>query len=172
MTTKTKGSHATIPMNRLPLNQSEVFKVRGERVKWPTIRGAYLTDESCVELRNHVTKRGRSIIFLDGEYLTNLNKFAGRPPEERAVFFEYLIKHPRVKGGIFLLCWIGNFHNGSIYHCGWQFPQVKCWEDFGTGAEAMFERKAFKVYKEVVEILYKHSPNEMDSEVQEFIASS
>jgi hypothetical protein len=155
-------------MNRLPLESSRVFADRGDRVKWPTIRKAWLTDDAVKGIENYVTGIGKSIIFLDGRYNTNLN-FDIRGPNERAVFFEFLMKHPRVKGGIFMLSWIGDYHNGCIYHCAWQYPQVKCWESFGTGAEEMFERAAHKVYKRITQILYEHSEYEMDQEVKEFI---
>ena len=164
-----KAMNKQTPMNRLPLLDSPIFSIRGERVKWPTIRKAWITDESASALRDHVTGIGRSIIFLDGMYRTNLNQWTNKDPIERAVFFEYLMKHPKVKGGIFLLCWIGNYHNGCIYHCAWQYPQIKCWETFGVGAEKMFERKAFQVYKQVTSIIYKHSEYPMDDEVTEFL---
>lgn len=160
-----------IPMNRLPLKGSVTFEGRGDRVKWPTIRKAWLNDAAVEELRQYVTRVGRSIIFLDGQYKTNLNKWCDPPrgPEERAVFFEFLMKHPKVKGGIFLLCWIGDYHNGSIYHCGWQYPQVRCWHEYGAHAHEMFEAWAFRVYAAVVRILYKHSDHPMDHEVEEFL---
>ena len=157
-----------IPANRLPLD-SPIFGMRGEDVKWPTLRKAWLNDNAVNELRQFVTKVGRSIIFLDGTYRTNLNQWAKKDPIERAVFFEYLMKHPKIKGGIFMLAWIGDFHNGCIYHCAWQYPQVRCWHEIGENAEEMFEKAAFRVYRHIVTILYKHSEHPMDAEVEEFI---
>lgn len=158
-----------VPLNRHILEGSTYFEMRGERVKWPTIRGAWLNDLAVADLERYVTGLGRSIIFLDGQYRTNLNQWSGKNPIERAVFFEYLHKHPRVKGGIFSLHWIGDFHNGCIMHTAWQYPQNKCWERYGTGAEEWFERMAWKVYNRCVEILYQHSDNPMDQEVEEFL---
>jgi len=155
-------------INRAVLPNS-IFEMRGNEVKWPTIRKAWLTHASVHELEDHVTTKGRSIIFLDGEYRTNLNQWAKKDPYERAVFFEYLVKHPKINGGIFLLSWIGNYHNGCIIHFAWQYPQIRCWLAAGKNAERFFERKAFQVYKECVEILYKHSDYPMDAEVENFI---
>jgi hypothetical protein len=143
--------------------------MRGNHVKWPTIRKAWLIDESVEEIRQYVQGRGRSIIFLDGVYKTNLNQWCGKDPEERAVFFEFLVKHPRVMGGIYVLSWIGNYHNGSIIHFGWQYPQVRCWRENTKGTESFLEGKVFTIYKEIVRILYRHSEHDMDDEVREFL---
>jgi hypothetical protein len=155
--------------NRTPLD-SEIFASRGTRVKWPTIRKAWITDESSEALKTYVMSKGHSIIFLDGTYRTNLNKWSSKDPIERAVFFEFMVKHPRVRGAIFLLAWLGNFHNGSIFHCGWQYPQIRCWYELGVGAEKFFEKKSFDLYTSVVNILYEHSSHKMDSEVESFIS--
>lgn len=154
--------------NRIPLDEG-LFEMRNDRVKWPTIRRAWLTNESVAALNRYAVTKARSIIFLDGTYATNLNDWVKKDPIERAVFFECLAKHPRVKGGIFALAWIGNFHNGCIFHCAWQYPQVRCWHTLGVGVESFFERKAFELYKDVVTILYEHSDEPMDDEVREFI---
>lgn len=161
--------NTAVSMNRQLLEGSPIFGMRGTNVKWPTIRKAWLTDESVAHIQRHVTQFGRSIIFLDGIYNTNLNRWAKKPPEERAVFFEYMVRHPRTKGAIFLLCWIGNFHNGSIYHCAYQYPQVRCWEEYGDGAEEFFEKAAFKVYQNLAIILYEYSEYPMDAEVKKFL---
>lgn len=145
------------------------FEMRGNNVKWPTIRKAWLTDHSVPPLQQYVTTIGKSIIFLDGKYETNLNQWADKDPIERAVFFEFLVKHPRINGGIYLLSWIGNYHNGCIIHFGWQYPQVRCWHGAGTNAEDFFEATAFKVYKNIVTTLYQHSEYPMDEEVEKFI---
>jgi len=158
-------------INRALLSDS-LFEMRGNKVKWPTLRKAWLIDPAVADIRNYVVGRGRSIIFLDGMYETNLNQWAQKSPIERAVFFEFLVRHPRVNGGIYLLSWIGDFHNGCIIHFAWQYPQVRCWHALGENAEEFFERKAFAVYKDIAEILYKHSIHPMDSEVEEFIRSA
>jgi hypothetical protein len=161
-----------VSMNRQPLTNSPFFKIRKNKVKWPTIRKAYMDDENVAALKEYVTSKGRSIVFLDGEYLTKLNRYVGKAPEERAVFFEFMCKDKNIKGGIFLLCWIGNFANGCIFHAAPQFPQVQCWyEALGyEEANKFFEKQAFKIYKEVVNILHKGKPI-IDEEVKEFIAS-
>jgi len=155
-------------INRQPLPDG-LFAMRGNLVKWPTIRKAWLTDDSVHEVKRFVTNVGRSIIFLDGSYDTNLNQWTDRGSTERAVFFEFLVRHPRINGGIYLLSWIGNFHNGCIIHFGWQYPQIRCWHAAGQNAEVFFENAAFGVYRKIVTILYNHSPNPMDTEVEEFI---
>lgn len=159
-----------VSMNRQPLESSALFAHRGTNVKWPTIRKAWLTDHTVAQIKNYVTGTGRSIIFLDGTYDTNLNRYVGKDSTERAVFFEFMVKHPKVKGAIFVLCWIGNFHNGSIIHFAWQYPQVKCWEEAGQGtAEEFFERSAFNIYRRIVNILYDDSEYSMDHEVAYFL---
>lgn len=160
-----------VSMNRRVLLGSRVFEPRGTKVKWPTIRKAWLTDESVAEIRSFVCGPGRSIIFLDGEYHTNLNRYVGKDSLERAVFFEYMIRHPSpdISGGIFALCWIGNFHNGAIFHCGWQYPQIRGWERYVPRADDFFESCALRIYRSLVDILYKHSTHPMDSEVARFI---
>jgi hypothetical protein len=158
-----------VSMNRRKLN-SPFFSIRKEKVKWPTIRGAYMDDKNVKELREYVTKKGRSIIFLDGKYDTTLNRYKNLPSEERAIAWEFMCREKGVKGGIFMLCWLGNFHNGCIFHASPQFPQVQCWyEHMGyKEANAFFERQAFKIYKEVVDIVHHRKPI-IDKEVREFI---
>jgi hypothetical protein len=80
-----------------------------------------------------------------------------------------MCKEKNIKGGIFLICWIGNFHNGSIFHAAPQFPQMQCWVDALGIQEAnrFFERHSFKIYKEVAQILY--GPNITDKEVKDFL---
>ena len=139
-------------------------------MKWPTLRKVYMNDFNVAALKAHVTSKGRSIIFLDGNYITKLNRYAHKDPNERAVFFEYMVKDKELKGAIFLLCWIGNFHNGCIFHAAPQYPQMNCWIDtlgFEKATE-FFERKAFDLYKTVVEIL--HGDYDIfDKEVADFI---
>lgn len=162
----TKSQTHKIKMNRVPLDNS-IFTIRKEDVKWPTIRKGWLTDDNVTKLRSHMITVGRSIIFLDGMYNTNLNRWVGKSPEERAVFFEYMINPPQVSGAIFALCWIGNFHNGSIFHCAWQYPQIRCWHENSKGAETYFEHQAFYIYQSCVKIIY--GEDTWDHEVFEFI---
>lgn len=159
-----------VSMNRQPLSNSPFFALRKVDVKWPTIRKAYMDNENVEVLKKYVMSKGRSIVFLDGEYLTKLNRYVGKAPEERAVFFEYMIKQKGLKGAIFILCWIGNFHNGCIFHAAPQFPQMNCWIDtLGfEGANRFFEEQSFKLYKAVVNILHKGNPI-IDEEVREFV---
>jgi len=164
-----KNPTKAVSMNRKKL-ASPFFSIRKEKVKWPTIRHAYITDSNVKTLKDYVTNKGRSIIFLDGTYDTTLNRYKNLPPEERAVAWEFMCREKGVKGGIFMLCWLGNFHNGCIFHCSPQFPQLQCWyEAMGIDkANAFFERQAFKIYKEVVSIV--HNGNLIiDEEVKEFI---
>jgi hypothetical protein len=81
-----------------------------------------------------------------------------------------MCKDKNIKGGIFLLCWLGNFHNGCIFHAAPQFPQVQCWyETLGyQEANLFFEIQAFKIYKEVVNIVHHGKPI-IDDEVREFV---
>jgi len=159
-----------VSMNRQPLMGSSIFSSRGVNVKWPTIRKVYMNDNNVSVLKDHVLSKGRSIIFLDGSYITKLNRYVGKDPEERAVFFEYMVKEKGVKGAIFLLCWIGNFHNGCIFHAAPQYPQMNCWiETLGyEEATKFFERKAFDMYKVVCEILHE-GQSIKDKEVAEFL---
>jgi hypothetical protein len=159
-----------VSMNRQPLPQSPFFSTRGVNVKWPTLRKVYMNDNNVKALKDHTTSKGRSIIFLDGEYITKLNRYVGKAPEERAVFFEYMVKDKELKGAIFLLCWIGNFHNGCIFHAAPQYPQMNCWIDTLGFEKAtnFFERKAFDLYKIVSDILHEGNPI-IDDEVKEFI---
>lgn len=158
-----------ISMNRKFL-VSPFFSIRKQKVKWPTIRGAYMTNENVKVLKEFVTKKGRSIIFLESNYNTTLNRYKNLPSEEKAVCWEFMCREKGIKGGIFMLCWLGNFHNGCIFHCSPQFPQLQCWyEHLGFDkANAFFERQSFKIYKQVVSIV--HGGNEIkDQEVKEFI---
>jgi hypothetical protein len=143
--------------NRIPLLNSPVFAIRGEAVKWPTLRGAYLIDKSILELR----KIAFGVIFLEGNYNTRLN-YDKKPSLERAVFFEHLHK---VDGDqLFLLCWIGNYHAGSIFHCAWQFPQHLNWPT------QPLEYAAYRTYRQVANILYADIPREeRDLEVRQFL---
>lgn len=159
-----------VSMNRQALPSSRFFAMRNVDVKWPTIRKAYMDDNNVAVLKQYVMSKGRSIVFLDGQYLTKLNRYVGKAPEERAVFFEYMVKQKGLKGAIFLLCWIGNFHNGCIFHAAPQYPQMNCWIDtLGFDkATQFFEEQAFKLYKEVVRIVHNDQPI-IDKEVREFI---
>lgn len=156
-------------MNRKKLS-SPFFSIRKEKVKWPTIRGAYITNQNVQALKDFVTKKGRSIIFLDSTYDTTLNRYKGLPSEERAICWEFMCREKGTKGGIFMLCWLGNFHNGCIFHCSPQFPQIQCWyENMGfEKTNLFFERQSFKIYKEVVSIVYENNTI-LDKEVKEFI---
>ena len=161
-----------VSMNRQPI-ASPMFASRGNKVKWPTIRKAYMTDENVEVLKKYVTSKGRSIVFLDGTYITKLNRYVGKSPVERAVFWEFMCKDKEIKGGIFLICWLGNFHNGCIFHAAPQFPQMQCWYD-ALGREAadkFFEKHAFKIYREVVKIVHGDQPIQ-DKEVKIFLNNS
>ena len=159
-----------VSMNRQAVSSSPFFAMRGSKVKWPTIRKAYMTDDNVKLIKEYVTGKGRSIVFLDGEYLTKLNRYVGKAPEERAIGFEFMCKEKSIKGAIFLLCWVGNFHNGCIFHAAPQYPQMQCWiEALGLEkANAFFEKHSFKIYKNIVTILHGGS-NIIDDEVREFI---
>lgn len=139
---------------RLPLPNSPIFASRGSKVKWPTLRGSFLTDRTVTELQ----KYAYGVIFLDGTYNTRLN-FDHKPSLERAVFFEHL--HNMEGGGLFLLCWVGNFHGGAIFHCAWQYPQNLHW------TPQALERAAFETYKKVAYTLYTPI-GKMDAEVHAF----
>ena len=159
-----------VSMNRQVLSKSPIFAMRKNLVKWPTIRKAYMDDANVAVLRDYVTSKGRSIVFLDGPYDTKLNRYVGKDCKERAVFFEYMVKDKDIKGAIFLLCWIGNFHNGCIFHAAPQYPQMNCWvEALGyEKATQFFEKHAFLIYKKVVDILH-NGGHIIDEEVREFI---
>lgn len=159
-----------VSMNRQPLHESPFFAMRNVDVKWPTIRKAYMNDDNVAVLKKFATSKGRSIVFLDGEYITKLNRYVGKAPEERAVFFEFMIKEKGLKGAIFLLCWIGNFHNGCIFHAAPQYPQMNCWIDtLGKDkANEFFEKHAFLLYCNVVNIVYNNGPI-IDTDVKRFI---
>jgi hypothetical protein len=145
---------ADVKRNRQPLPDSAIFSRRGTKVKWPTLRGAYLTDESIAKIR----RIAFGVIFLEGEYNTRLN-FEHKDSKERAVFFEHL---HRVDGdSLFLLCWIGNYHAGAIFHCAWQFPQHLLWPN------PKLELAAFKTYRTMATILYEGKPS--DPEVHSFL---
>lgn len=141
--------------NRTPLPNSPIFAIREDRVKWPTLRKAYLTDASVARLR----QIAHGVIFLDGTYNTNLN-YDHKPPLERAVFFEHLQQVDN--DHIFLLCWIGNFYNGSIFHCAWQFPQHLNWP------LRPLEFAAYRTYRRIAHALYD-ADTPMDPEVAEFL---
>lgn len=159
-----------VSMNRQPLN-SPFFAMRKSDVKWPTLRKTWLTDDNVPLLRKYVTGKGRSIVFLDGTYETKLNRYFHKSPIERAVFFEFMAKHPNAKGAIFALCWIGNFHNGCIFHCAWQYPQVNCWKDCDPDAELFLEKASFNIYHDIAVLLYGSTCNGkiVDDEVAEFL---
>lgn len=165
-----KRFNPKVSMNRQGVSSSPFFAMRKNKVAWPTCRKIYMNDDNVSVLKKYVTSKGRSIVFLDGEYITKLNRYVGKAPEERAVFFEFMCKDKDIKGGIFLLCWIGNFHNGCIFHAAPQFPQAQCWCDALGKEEAdrFFERHAVKIYREVVNILSEGRPVE-DEEVREFL---
>lgn len=123
-------------------------------MKWPTLRGGYLTDEAVERIRSFAY----GVIFLDGTYQTRLN-FDKGPPDERAVFFEHL--HRVENESIFLLCWVGNYHAGSIFHCAWQFPQMYHW-----GWQNL-EKAAVKTYFKVATAVQTN-----DSEVRSFLEAN
>ena len=170
-------------INRRPLDVFP-FEVRGDRVKWPTLRGVRLEDACVRWLRNFVTTAGRSIIFLDGTYRTNLN-FRGSSPVERAIFFEWLVRgrdlHWSLKGsggsgssgGIYILSWIGDFEGGSIIHFGYQWPQVQCWQEEESVAQETIRMglhlQTFRIYKRIATKFYSLLEVDMDHEVSEFI---
>ena len=164
-----KRKNKKVSMNRQGIPGSPFFGHRKNKVAWPTLRGAYMNEENVVILKKYATSKGRSIVFLDGEYNTKLNRYVRKAPEERAVFFEFMLRKKGVKGAIQTLVWLGNFHNGSIIHFGPQFSQIQCWIECLGYEPAMlfFEEACFKIYNDVANILYDDSP--MDSEVKEFI---
>jgi len=111
------------------------------------MRKAYMTDSNIPVLKNYVMGKGRSIIFLEGNYETKLNRYVKKDPTERSVFFEFMLRKKGVKGAIQTLCWI---------------------ECLGYN-EAMrfFEESCFEIYSNVVDILYGDTPK--DIEVVEFL---
>lgn len=139
--------------NRYPLPDNPVFASRGSKVKWPTLRGTYLDDVRVEALR----RTAHGVIFLDGMYDTRLN-FGMKESRERAIFFEHL--HKVDDAYLFLLIWIGNYLDGSIFHCAWQFPQHLHW------STTSLSWAAFRTYKRIVGIMYNGI--EMDKEVAEF----
>lgn len=159
-----------VSMNRQVLEGDPFFAIRKNQVKWPTIRKVFMDDDNVAQIKKYATGKGRSIVFLDGTYETKLNRYVGKSPVERAVFFEFMLKDKNISGAIFILCWIGNFHNGCIFHAAPQFPQMNCWvEALGQEkATLFFEKHAFKVYKEIVNILHGGGPI-IDDEVRKFI---
>jgi hypothetical protein len=158
-----------VSMNRQRLDNSAIFAMRKNTVKWPTIRKAYLTDENVEVLRKLATGKGRSIIFLDGEYETKLNRYVRKDPIERAVFFEYMVRNKGTKGAIFMYCWIGNFHNGTIAHFSFQYPQVNCWLEAMENPTEFFDKVSFQLYREIAYILYGGEDKIVDKEVKKFI---
>ncbi len=153
-----KYTKVGIKRNRLPLEDSPIFAMRGTDVKWPTLRGVYLTDTTVAEIR----KLAYGVIFFDGEYNTRLN-FRNKDARERAVFFEHL----QVVDGdhLFLLSWIGNYHAGAIFHCAWQFPQHINWP------RRALEFAAFRTYRAIANIMYRNHPDRpWDPEVLAFLA--
>lgn len=156
-------------MNRQGLAESPFFAIRKNKVMWPTLRKAYMNDENVAKLKKHVMSKGRSIIFLDGRYETKLNRYVRKDSNERAVFFEFMLRKKGVKGAIQTLVWIGNFHNGAIAHLSPQAPQFQCWVDCLGYKEAMlfFEEACFRIYKDIADILY--GGEYLDKEVKEFI---
>jgi len=157
-------------INRYPFTQG-LFSVRDTDVKWPTLRGGWLNDDVVAKLRNLAVGMGKSIIFLDGTYQTNLNQHTDKSPIERAVFFEWAVKVPTKQrkehtGWIFLLSWIGNFHNGSIFHCAYQYPQVQEWERlFGKD---YLDYQAANLYRFVTSCIYPGG-NILDDDVAAFV---
>ncbi len=130
-----------------------------------------MTDQNIPLLKKYVMGKGRSIIFLEGNYETKLNRYVKKDPVERSVFFEFMLRKKGVKGAIQTLCWIGNFHNGTIIHFGPQFSQLQCWVECLGYQEAMnfFEEACFVIYSEVANILYGDTPK--DKEVEEFLVN-
>jgi len=158
-----------VGMNRQGLSDSPFFATRKNRVAWPTLRKAYMTDDNVPALKKYVTGKGRSIVFLDALYETKLNRYVRKDPWERAVSFEFMLRKKGVKGAIQALVWLGNFHNGNIAHFAPQFPQMQCWIEALGYERAMrfFEEGCFNIYKEIANILY--GGNILDEEVKEFI---
>jgi hypothetical protein len=156
-------------MNRQGLSNSPFFAIRKNKVAWPTLRKAYMTDENVPALKKFITGKGRSIVFLDAEYETKLNRYVRKDPMERACSFEFMLRKKGVKGAIQALGWLGNFHNGNIAHFAPQFPQIQCWIETLGYEKAMlfFEEGCFKIYAEIANILY--DGNIIDKEVKEFI---
>ena len=162
-------SNRKVGMNRQGLSSSPFFATRKNRVAWPTLRKAYMTDENVPTLKKFVTGKGRSIVFLDALYETKLNRYVRKDPWERAVSFEFMLRKKGVKGAIQALVWLGNFHNGNIVHFAPQFPQMQCWIEALGYERAMlfFEESCFNIYKEIANILY--GGDILDEEVKEFI---
>lgn len=158
-----------VGMNRQGLPNSPFFAIRKNKVCWPTYRKAYMTDENISILKKYVTGKGRSIVFLDGTYVTKLNRYVRKDPVERACSFEFMLRKKGVKGAIQTLVWLGNFHNGNIIHFGPQFSQMQCWIEALGYERAMrfFEEGCFNIYKEIANILY--GGEILDKEVKEFI---
>ena len=98
-----------VSMNRQPLLDSPFFSMRRNNVKWPTLRKGYLTDDNVELLREYATRKGRSIIFLDGDYITKLNRYVRKDPTERAVFFEFMCREKELKEQFLLIVGLETF---------------------------------------------------------------
>ena len=145
-------------LNRTPL--CGAFSCRGTKVKWPTLRKARITDKSRGALRE-LAKSYRSEIFLTGEYRTNLNFGRGKNgPFEVAAFFEREVRTDN--GALYLLVWVGNYYDGAVFHCGWQYPHARLVDN------EVLERVAVETYMDVAIRLYEYSDSVMDPEVEAF----
>lgn len=146
---------------RLPIPQIPLFDARATKglPHWPTLRGARLDDAAFKRLRILT-----DLIYLEGHYTTNLNKYSGKPDRERALFGESRKTLRTSLGGsyiLYILWWIGNYHAGSIVHIGFQYPHILAFRD----AEVL--NAACAHYRRVAAAAY--GTKAMDGDVSKFI---
>lgn len=162
--------------------EGTIWEVRGDSTRWPTLRGAWLNDDTMTELDKRVSA---GVIFGRVKYNTRLNQNAPMTPEdksnpdrdcprhptEQAVFFEAELRLPSLEPphkslSTYFLVWIGNYYRGSVIHIAPSYPQVLYFDP------KKVEQKAGVLYRRVADIMYSHRKSlPVDREVAEFIAS-
>ncbi len=150
-----------------------MFNDRQGSTQWPTFRGARLDEDRLRRLEGI-----SSLVFAKGTYRTNLNAYWKLPPMEEFCMWESEARvvvpkeNLAVKGNgqpttrlrtLYLLCWVGNYAHGSIFHCGWQFPHVLA-HDAKSACDV-----AFGIYRRVALIMYGGYAGFDDGEVRDFI---
>jgi len=148
-------------LERLRVPELAFFDKRASKglPHWPTLRGARLDDEAFKRLR-----RLADLVYLEGTYNTNLNKYVAEPSLERAFFAETRKSMQTLQGKpyiLYILWWIGNYHAGSIVHIAFQYPHC-----LGFSKESML-LAACTHYRRVVAAAY--GDRELHDDVAEFV---
>jgi len=132
--------------------------------KWPTWRGARLTDEVFVQL----TKLPHLMMIASGRQYGS--RMGGASLEDAAVSLElqrYIVNNQGEKKPLYVSCWLAayeiNGKSGIVPHLSWQYPHML---EFDSGDLAW---QSWEVYSLLAQTVYTTCGVAIPYEIAEFI---